>query len=124
MTTVQGILREGGKVVVVVGPGATRVVQIIPKDRRLVTINRGLTGGSATEYFAQVTLSAGQVTAKAVALSAVPAIPERVSFTVQGAPEQFYGDDFTINGSELSWGGLALDGILEAGDKVKIRFLV
>lgn len=127
--TVRDILLEGGTVRVVVAPKETRVVQITPKERHVVQINRGPAGvpgedGTAAEYFDQFELSSDEIADKKIVLTSVPAFPERVEFSVKGAPTLFFGDDYTIVDDELSWSGLGLDGLLEVGDKVKIRFLV
>lgn len=40
-----------------------------------------------------------------------------------GGGAQFIGTDFTVtNGTDLSWDGLSLDGLLKAGDRIRIIY--
>ena len=44
---------------------------------------------------------------------------------IRGAPGQFYGDDFQMDGTytdRLSWDSKDLDGVLVAGDKVTVLY--
>lgn len=72
-----------------------------------------------TEY---VTISGPQALAKAITLSHTPQAPTEVHLDVIGGTAQFYGDDFTVSGATLSWSGLDLDGVLAAGDKLRISY--
>lgn len=81
----------------------------------------GPAGGFGTTYLH--TLSGGEATAKAYQLSPVPPTPSNVVFSVFGAPDQFYGIDYTVSGGGLlSWSGLGLDGVLSSGDQVAARY--
>lgn len=65
------------------------------------------------------------MTNKYVTLSATPKAANRVTLKVRGAGSQTYSDDFVMDGVEtdrLTWAGLGLDGELEAGDKLVIRY--
>ena len=64
------------------------------------------------------TLSATDISNKYVNLSGTPNVANATELHVKGAPAQFYGDDFTVSGNQLSWNGLGLDGVLVAGDKL------
>lgn len=33
-----------------------------------------------------------------------------------------YGSDYEINGETMSWSGLALDGLLQSGDRISIKY--
>ncbi len=73
-----------------------------------------------------LTLTGTDITNKYIDLAQVP-LNAYVSLTIKQAPWQFVGDDFEIitNGSDirrLSWNGLGLDGILEAGDKLTVEY--
>lgn len=77
----------------------------------------GSSGSLVVDIF---TLNAGQITAKSVTLSNAPVTPNKTVFDPEGGPIQRYTSDFTISGSTLSWNGLTLDGVLEAGDRLII----
>jgi hypothetical protein len=79
----------------------------------------GSTVSPKTEYR---TISAGEATAKALTLSNSPSISGEVNLDVIGGGPQFYGDDFIVSGSTLDWNGLGLDGLLAAGDKLRISY--
>lgn len=71
------------------------------------------------------TLSAGDIASKYVTLANAPASPGRVIMLVKGAPAQFYGDDYAMDGSvatRVTWSGLALDGILASDDKLTVEY--
>lgn len=68
------------------------------------------------------TITAGEETNKELILSATPLTTSKVILDVRGAAAQFYGDDYTVSGSTLSWSGLGLDGLLSDGDKVRIIY--
>lgn len=64
------------------------------------------------------TLTSGEITAKQILLSSVPASAAQTLFVGPGGLLQFYAVDFTVSGGALSWASLALDGVLVAGDRV------
>lgn len=70
------------------------------------------------------TLSAGDITAGYITLASSPATAGDTVLMVQNAPSQFYGTDFSVTGNQLSWSGLALDGVLEAGDNLTVMYIV
>lgn len=84
-------------------------------------INAASGTGSATkvEY---ITLSLAQATAKQVALAQAPLVPGEVMLDVKGGPSQYYGADFVVVAGVLSWSGYALDGVLAAGDQLRISY--
>lgn len=127
MSPIKAVLTASGDVRVTVSREEHKVI-VSEATPKVITINRGpqgLSGALATEYFLPVTLSQAQIDSKSITLGATPQQPERVELSIRGACSQFYGDDYTIVGNTLSWNGLGLDELLlEAGDKVKIRFLV
>lgn len=72
-----------------------------------------------TEYR---TISSGEAASKSLTLSNTPSISGEVQLDVIGGGPQFYGSDFTVSGATLSWLGLALDGVLSAGDRLRIHY--
>lgn len=76
-------------------------------------------GREKIEYF---TLSSGDIAAKQITLSNFPGTPALVSLDqIEGSAQQF-GIDFTVSGNILSWNGLALQGTLVAGDKLRVHY--
>ncbi len=73
----------------------------------------------------QFTLSASDITNKYITLSAVPETAADTVLDVKGAPDQDYGSDFQMDGTNtdrLTWDSLGLDGILRAGDKFTVIY--
>lgn len=79
----------------------------------------GGTVQAETQYF---TLSAGDITAKKVTLAAAPVGANKTLLDVVGGTAQEYGVDFNVIGADVSWSGLALDGVLTAGDKLRVHY--
>ena len=69
------------------------------------------------------TISVGEASAKQLSLSQTPAAVTEVMLDLIGGGAQFYGDDYTVSGTTLSWNGLGLDGILGSGDKIRIGYV-
>jgi len=69
------------------------------------------------------TLTAGEITAKALSLAQSPVAPTEIMVDVIGGSAGFYGDDFIASGSTVSWNGLGYDGLLLAGDKLRIGYV-
>lgn len=68
------------------------------------------------------TVTLGEETAKELTLTSTPATPGSTILLIQGAPAQYYGDDYTVAAAVLSWLGLGLDGVLISGDKITILY--
>lgn len=79
-----------------------------------------ISGVWKTEYR---TLTAGEITAKQISLVQTPAATGEVLLDLIGGGAQFYGDDFVVSGSTLSWNGLSLDGLLSTGDKLRVGYV-
>lgn len=77
----------------------------------------------ATYYVEYVTLTAPQAAAKQVTLTYPPVTASQVQLDVIGNGPQYFSVDFTVSGSVLSWNGLTLDGLLAAGDQLRIVYL-
>lgn len=81
-----------------------------------------LVAGLNARIVERFTLTGTDITNAYVTLSSAPVTPAYVGFDVKGAPHQFYGDDYTVTGSAVSWSALGLDTVLEAGDKVTAQY--
>jgi hypothetical protein len=81
------------------------------------------TGGATPLTVLYPVLSSGEATAKSVVLPFAPSTPGQTMLDVIGGGAQVYGDDFSVSGSTLTWAGLGLDGLLAAGDQVRIVLL-
>lgn len=76
---------------------------------------------STTNFYTQkFTLSAPQATAKSVNLANAPTDASKTVLVVRGAAGTAYLTDFIVSGTTLSWGGLALDGLLSTGDEITV----
>jgi len=63
------------------------------------------------------------ITNKFVTISNAPSVPSDVLLDIIGGSSQEYSVDFIVSGVQLSWNGLALDGILLSGDKLRITYI-
>ncbi len=68
------------------------------------------------------TLSPTDITNKFVNLTFAPDTAVDTILTVVGGPMQSYGADYTVSGSQLSWSGLFLDGVLTSGDMLVVQY--
>jgi len=68
------------------------------------------------------TITAGEITAKQLTLTNIPAYPSEVMVDVRSGSTQIYNVDFAISGSTLSWNGYSLDGQIIAGSMVRIQY--
>lgn len=68
------------------------------------------------------TLTSGEATAKQLTLAFTPVNPGYVLVDVIGGTSQEYNVDYTIASNILSWNGYALDGVLSAGDRLRIHY--
>jgi hypothetical protein len=71
-----------------------------------------------------VILTTEQINTKKIVLSSVPVFPETASLIPTGGVQQVYGEDYTINGQELSWDSMGLDSFLEEGEEIKILYQI
>lgn len=72
----------------------------------------------------EFTLAGGDITAKKVTLTYTPTNANYVKMDIYGGGPQDNGVDFSVNvgTKEVSWSGLGLDGLLEAGDVLRISY--
>lgn len=82
----------------------------------------GPAGNTSTYVVDEFTLSSTDITNKYVTLSSTPNFPAKAVLEVIGGPTQSYSADYTISGTQLSWSGLFLDGVLEAGDQLIVQY--
>jgi hypothetical protein len=68
------------------------------------------------------TISAQNITDKKITLSVTPSNPDSVIFIPEGGIPQFSGVDFSVNGTDLSWDGLGLDGFIEEDEIIHVYF--
>jgi hypothetical protein len=79
--------------------------------------------GSTTEELEYRVLTAPEVAAKSIILGALPIDGTKVMVDTVGGCSQIYSTDFIVSGMVLDWTGLGLDGLLAAGDVLRIHFL-
>lgn len=79
----------------------------------------GVTQNPKTEY---ITLSSGQITSASCSLAFSPVTPSEILLDTPNGTINQYGVDFTVSGSTVSWTGLALDGVLSAGDVLRVHY--
>lgn len=81
-----------------------------------------ISGGTASYFVNKVTLDSTDIVNKYVTLTGSPTEVSNTILNIVGGVIQDYSVDFTVIGSQLSWNGLGLDGILTVGDKLIIQF--
>lgn len=69
------------------------------------------------------TITPAEAAAKQITLAGLPATSNAVVLDVIGGGPAFYGDDFVVAGTALSWTGLGLDGLIDSGDKFRLVYL-
>lgn len=77
---------------------------------------------SGTEYVEYITLTGTDITNKYVILAAVPGVASKVKLDWVGQTAQVYTTDFIISGQNLDWNGLAIDGVITAGEILRIVY--
>lgn len=68
------------------------------------------------------TVTSPEATAKSLSLANTPTMSSQIVIDQIGGGPAFYGDDFILSGSTVSWSGLGLDGFVSAGDKLRIQY--
>ena len=97
---------------------------VFNRDKFFIDSNLG-TGGSSNGDFQLIsrTLNATEATNKQLILSPAPADPSEVSVFLIGGSAQKPGVDYdVVNGNELTWNGLGLDGFLAEGDMLLLLY--
>jgi hypothetical protein len=72
-----------------------------------------------TEY---ITLTSTDITNKYITLSFAPAVASTTMVDLLGGSAQKYTTDFIVSGSQVQWTGLGLDGLLAAGDVLRVHY--
>lgn len=68
------------------------------------------------------TLSSGEAASKSIVLLSVPYLSSYTVLDILGGTSQQYSVDYSVTGNTLSWNGLALDGLLSAGDTLRVIY--
>ena len=68
------------------------------------------------------TISAADISAKQITLVPTPNDPDEVTLEFLTGGGQENGVDFEVVGGTLSWDGLGLDGFIETGDIIIVRY--
>ena len=71
----------------------------------------------------QFVLTNLDIAAASVTLNQPPVFPTKTLLQVDGGGPCFYGVDFEVSGSTLSWLGLRLEALLAANDRLQVIFL-
>jgi len=79
----------------------------------------GTNGSPKTEYR---TLSAGEIAAKQLTLAQTPIVSSEILVDTATGTINVFSVDFTVSGNVVSWTGLGFDGLLTAGDVLRIHY--
>lgn len=88
-------------------------------EYQIVTNNTPGIGGYEVE---QIVITGAQAIAKTVELISAPTNPDKTLLFISGGGAAFFGIDFTVVGNLVQWDTLALDGLLEAGDRIQVVY--
>jgi hypothetical protein len=69
-------------------------------------------------------LNSTDIANKGVTLSNVPLNASEAILDINGAPEMFYGIQYTISGKFLTWANTEIDGIISVGDVVRVIYQI
>lgn len=78
---------------------------------------------AGTEQLIYHEVTSGEESSKQFDMGPTPATASKTLVDIIGGTSQHFGVDFTISGSTFDWDGFGLDGTLNQGDVVRIRFL-
>lgn len=129
LVMVDGVVRELTTAYTVSGSSITFTAGNIPQPGQKVFVYYVYGGTPSVPVISgayrveQRTVTSGEATAKAITLAFTPATPAYVTLDVIGGGDQWFGSDFTVTASTLSWNGLGLDGVLIAGDRLRITYV-
>jgi len=84
-------------------------------------VTQGVSDGSrfVTDY---INLDSNDIIDKRIMLPLIPTDSTNVIVTVVGGSAQVYGEDFVVQGTEIVWEGLGLDGELIPGDTLRVSY--
>lgn len=72
----------------------------------------------------QFVLSVEDAARRRITLPGNPITPDQVTLTIVHGGSQYYGTDFYVYGRYLTWWGTVLDGLLQAGDIIRVTYEV
>jgi hypothetical protein len=98
-----------------------KAFKIKKDDGTVETLGSG--GGGSTTVVQYFTLDAGQITAASVTLTYNPSPANQTALDIISNGPQYYSDDFTVSGNVLSWAGKPIDGVLSAGDRIRVQYV-
>jgi len=78
--------------------------------------------GGIRFYREEIILSDDQILSGTIVLQKVPDTPSSVRLVPKNGIEQDYNDDFLVNGNQVVFKDLGLDGFLEVGETVYIYY--
>jgi hypothetical protein len=81
-----------------------------------------IVAGLADPYLEVFTLDSTAIADKKITLSNTPSSSTTIRFLPDGGIEQRFSVDYDLNGNDIIWDGLELDGFLEVGDVVRIYY--
>lgn len=94
--------------------GQTRTISAADRNVALDNITE-----DKVEYH---TLTAPEITAKAFTLADTPKSASKVRLCPMGGIPQEYSTDYTVSGNTVDFNGLGLDGVLVAGEVVRVEY--
>ena len=126
MVFLDGIAQEnslwslvGNSIQFVTAPATGQKVYVFYITAGIISLPPAPTGTLNTEYRH---LTSGEILAKQLTLATTPATPQNLLLDVIGGTAQEFNVDFAVAGSILSWNGYGLDGVLSAGDVLRIQY--
>ena len=69
-------------------------------------------------------VTAAEIAGKAMNLSSVPKQDMDIEFTIDGAAPNMRNINFIVSGSSINWNNTIIDGILEEGDTVSVKYYI
>jgi len=103
------------------------ILELARNQESLAKVDGSLGGGGGSDsngdFFPEFrVITGGEATAKQLTLNNIPVNPTEVLVDVINGGPQERGVDFTITGNVFSWSGLALDGVLTSGDRIRLVY--
>lgn len=111
---------SAGNVILTTPPVAGQTVTVFYTTEGTPIAPPSFTGAWKVEYR---TLTAGEIAAKELVLDQTPVAGTEILVDIKGGSTAFYADDFVVTGNLLQWATLGLDGLLVAGDKLRIGYV-
>lgn len=109
----------GATITLSTAPSIGQLVSVFYLSKGTPTVVAVPSGSFNVEYR---TLTGGEITAKELTLTATPTTALKVIVDLISGCAQIYGTDFSVSGNILTWNGLGLDGVLIAGDVLRVQY--